>query len=205
MRSALPPRLRHRLADTILAALQDGGVRRQLVRLGADEGHARRWCTPDTTYGPLVRERAQQATEALRGVALRGPRDLDETLEVARVLFDVGLFFEVHEVLEPYWREARGDAREALRGLIQIAVGYQHWAHGNLRGARALLQAGSARVRSLRLRDVALKSFAATVARSIKRIERATPGAPPVPPRLGFPLGRGCAGASRAAERSPNT
>ena len=183
MRPALPPRLRHRLADTILAALHDERARRQLIRLGSDEDRARRWCAPDAAYGAVVRGRAQLATEALRAVPLRRPRNLDETLEVAAVLFDAGLFFEVHEALEPHWRVATDDTREALRGLIQIAVGYHHWTHGNARGARSLLEAGAARVRRRTVGGLALEDFGAAVAKSSRRLEAALPSAPPFPHR----------------------
>lgn len=50
-------------------------------------------------------------------------------------------------MLEPHWVRA-GDAaeREALQGLIQVAVGYQHFADGNLAGARSLLEQGGGRL-----------------------------------------------------------
>ena len=67
-------------------------------------------------------------------------------LQAAGLLFDAGLHFEVHEVLEPHWAAAQGDARETLQGLIQIAVGYQHLANGNHAGARSLLVEGSGRL-----------------------------------------------------------
>jgi hypothetical protein len=181
---ALPPRLRHRMADTILAALHDGRARRQLISLGSDESIARGWCDPDeAAYGDVVRERAQRAAAALTEVALRASPNLDEALDVAALLFDAGLFFEVHEVLEPHWRRATGNTREALQGLIQVAVGYQHWVHGNVRGARALLEDGSARVRGRRVRSVILDGFGVAVGRSSQRVEVAPPAAPPFPRR----------------------
>lgn len=64
----------------------------------------------------------------------------------AAALWNEGLFFEVHEVLEEVWKTARGDARQALQGVIQIAVAYHHLAHGNLRGARNLLKEGRSRL-----------------------------------------------------------
>jgi predicted metal-dependent hydrolase len=52
----------------------------------------------------------------------------------------------VHEVLEAVWKTVAGDLRQALQGLIQIAVAFHHHAHGNLRGARSLLVEGRARL-----------------------------------------------------------
>jgi predicted metal-dependent hydrolase len=61
-------------------------------------------------------------------------------------LWNEGLFFEVHEVLEDVWRTVSGPVRQALQGVIQIAVAYHHQAHGNARGARSLLAEGRARL-----------------------------------------------------------
>ncbi len=41
-------------------------------------------------------------------------------------LWNLGLFFEVHEVVERVWRVARGGRREALKGLVQAAGVYVH-------------------------------------------------------------------------------
>ena len=54
----------------------------------------------------------------------------------AALLFDGRLYFEVHELLEPYWLRAAGRERETLQGLIQVAVGFHHLSNGN-GGARA--------------------------------------------------------------------
>jgi len=53
----------------------------------------------------------------------------------AAALWDARLFFEVHEVLEAVWQRAAGETRQALQGLIQIAVAFYHLAGGNLRAA----------------------------------------------------------------------
>ena len=52
----------------------------------------------------------------------------------------------MHEVLEAEWKTAVGEMRQALQGVIQIAVAYHHLAHGNLRGARTLMTEGRARL-----------------------------------------------------------
>ncbi|MGH7402199.1 MAG: DUF309 domain-containing protein, partial [Candidatus Rokuibacteriota bacterium] len=91
-------------------------------------------------------------------------------LEEAAALFGAGLYFEVHEVLEPYWMRAEGADREALQGLIQVAVGFQHLANGNLEGARALLRDGAARLAGYRLGGRALSPFAGEVARCLSEI-----------------------------------
>jgi hypothetical protein len=60
-------------------------------------------------------------------------------LERAAALANHGLFFEVHELLEPVWFRASEPARTALQGLIQVAVAFHHLENGNLEGARSLL------------------------------------------------------------------
>ena len=76
------------------------------------------------------------------------------------MLFDAGLYFEVHEVLEPHWTRASGAGRQALQGLIQIAVAFQHLANSNIDGARSLLVEGGARLRDGRLPGLDLDRFA---------------------------------------------
>src|SRR5262249_56095189 len=68
----------------------------------------------------LLRQRAESATRALAALPLGvAEPSLAEALARAAILFDAGLAFEVHELLEPYWVRAHGDDREALQGLIQ--------------------------------------------------------------------------------------
>jgi hypothetical protein len=66
-------------------------------------------------------------------------------LDRAAALANHGLFFEVHELLEPVWFQATEPARTALQGLIQIAVGFHHLENGNREGARSLLVLGLAK------------------------------------------------------------
>ena len=182
----LPLRLRNRLAETILRALHDPTARRQLERLAADPAAAERWLEDAAReHGPLLRSRARRASEAL---AARPPiaaePSPDEAFAAAATLFDAGLHFEVHELLEPHWVRAEGREREALQGLIQIAVGYQHLANGNLQGARALLSEGTHRLRDGGLAGLDLATFAAAVADTVSWLtEDPPPTVPPFPRR----------------------
>jgi hypothetical protein len=161
-----PLRARNHLAETILAALHDGDARRRLEAIAAEAAEG--------GDADLVRRRARAASEALRGRPLRGASpSLPETLDDAAALFDAGLGFEVHELLEARWSAAHGDEREALQGLIQVAVGYQHLANANVAGARALIAEGAARLHGRRLAGLALDGFARAALASI--------GSPPVP------------------------
>ena len=64
------------------------------------------------------------------------PPSLEElawTVCAASALFNTGLFFEVHELLEPCWMRAEPPVKAFLQGLIQIAAGLHHEQNGNPR------------------------------------------------------------------------
>ncbi|WP_337843964.1 DUF309 domain-containing protein [Thermus sp.] len=68
-----------------------------------------------------------------------------ETLEEALRLWAEGRHFEVHEVLEEAWREAEGEERRFLQGLILLAAVLHQKALGraglrNFRKAEARLK-----------------------------------------------------------------
>jgi DUF309 family protein family protein len=176
----LPLAARNRLAELILHAVSDASARDEIVRLGAVASAPREWLGDEhARYADVFSARVRAAARALERLPL-APRDhdLDAALVVAASLFDAGLHFEVHELLEPHWRAADGRAREALQGLIQIAVGYQHFANGNVRGARALLEEGASRLDAGALSTVDLAGFAAAVRASLANGTFAAPRFP---------------------------
>jgi hypothetical protein len=152
-----PLRLRNRLAETILSALADPLARRELER--PEHFAWLRDARPE--HAAIVHARARRASEALAACPPLFPdRSLAHALVAAATLFDAGLHFEVHELLEPYWTRSTGAERQALQGLIQIAVGLQHLANANVAGARALLAEGSLRLRDGRLTGLDLHPLA---------------------------------------------
>jgi len=180
-----PFRVRNRLAEIILAALEDGGARRELAALGEPGAPAPAWLEHDElVHARLVRERARSASAALTARSTARIRSRADVLDAAAALFDAHLYFEVHELLEPSWRDARGNDREALQGLIQVAVGYQHLANGNFAGARALLDEGRGRLRGRNLDGLDLDVFGQAVARSLDQLFHFDWRAAPAFPRL---------------------
>lgn len=180
----LPLVLRNRLAATILAAACDAEARRTLTAL-AQAPQA--WLGPDEQqWAPLLTARARRASEALAARAACGERagggcGLDAALDLAATLYAAGLHFELHEWLEPHWLAASGPTREALQGVIQTAVGWQHLANGNVAGARSLLREGAARLRGRRLGARDFDAFARATAQAAARVPSAVP--PPFPER----------------------
>ncbi len=180
---ALPLPLRNRLAELILKSLYDPEARSALgalVDFCADPGRSS--APASSEFAVALRaeyrrfrdeccERAVRAWRVLRQRPLGKPGpDVGEVLGQAADLFDAHLFFEVHELLEPYWVRAAGATREALQGLIQIAVGFQHLANANVEGARMLLEEGRAKVADKHLEGLDLVAFGGAVGRSLAAV-----------------------------------
>lgn len=77
-------------------------------------------------------ERYRRVADQIKSASIRDPR------YQAVVLWNAGLFFELHELLETVWRVARSEARTGLKGLIQAAGVYVHQTRGNTVASRGL-------------------------------------------------------------------
>ncbi len=97
----------------------------------------------------------------------------EEGLPEAVELFNAGRYFEAHEVLERLWLAADGLDRELYQGVLQVAVGLHHGAHGNRKGASSMLAKGVSR-----LAPLAPSRLGLDVARLLDDV-RAFQGAPP--------------------------
>ncbi len=114
-----------------------------------------------------------RALEKLSRRSFRPAVPVERVLEEAACLFNEGLFFEVHEILETVWLTQEKGVRLLLQGLIQIAVGFHHLENNNLRGAVSLLKEGVEKVNAYdpdrsRLR---LNQFLAQIDRARRAIE----------------------------------
>ena len=123
--------------------------------------------------GAYVRDRARRFSAACAWLAAEGVSA--DPLERAGAAWDAGLFFEVHEIVEPVWLESRGPERPLLQGVIMAGAALHHLSRGNLAGARGLL--GDA---ALRLAEApadarfALRRFAAGLRELRDAIEAGT-------------------------------
>ena len=93
--------------------------------------------------------RALAARAAYSTLRHPGAAPVARAVRQAVALWNAALFFEVHEVLEAVWKTATGETRQALQGVIQVAVAYHHLAHANPRGARSLMAEGRVRLASV--------------------------------------------------------
>ena len=87
-----------------------------------------------------------RALEVLWRYPIRSEAMLERATRQAACLFNEGLFFEVHEVLEAVWLREEDRVRPVLQGLIQIAAGFHHLENNNVKGAVSLLKQGREKV-----------------------------------------------------------
>jgi predicted metal-dependent hydrolase len=76
-------------------------------------------------------------------IAVAHSSKTSDTFERGILFFNQGDFFEAHEALEDVWRDASGNDKKFLQGLIQLAVAFHHFGQGNSIGARSLLTRAS--------------------------------------------------------------
>lgn len=165
MASGFPLPLRNALAELAIAALRDDDARAALAWLAAASsgppppvvGARLAGAHLTDPHGALLAVHAPWAgaarAHAARAVEAASARartalgtTVTEAVRDAVALWNAGLFFEVHEVLEAVWKTAAGPLRQGLQGVIQVAVAYHHLAHDNPRGARTLMRDGRARL-----------------------------------------------------------
>ena len=60
---------------------------------------------------------------------------IHDELKQAETLWEHGLYFEMHELLERYWKDSSGIERKALQGLIRAAGMKIHIESGNTKSA----------------------------------------------------------------------
>lgn len=170
----LPLGVRNRLGELILEAFEQQEARRTLEALARYCAGTEPVALPEEPRASLrpldwfeeipdqgairlkgahrpYREALCRRIEAARDLLSReggepGGPSLQRVLARAGRLFDAGLYFEVHELLEPHWMRADGAERRALQGLIQVAVAFHHQERGNREGAISLLAEGLAKL-----------------------------------------------------------
>jgi len=115
----------------------------------------------------------------------------DPQLAEAIALFNRGEWYACHDLLEDLWHQCQGPDRQALQGLLQIAVAHLHLERSNLRGATVLLGEGLGRLKPYgnEALGLGLGPLLAAVSRRLQALQQGVdPGAGPLP-QLGAPQG----------------
>jgi hypothetical protein len=106
--------IRNDLSETVIELLESGSL------AGAEEvaaGYRRQNLAKQ--YLDYIDERLKRY-----GLALKILSEDCGLLDQAAVFWDLELFFEVHEILEPAWMDATGDQKRLLQALIRAAGVY---------------------------------------------------------------------------------
>ena len=122
--------IRNTLSEAFVAALA-------ALDPGDYKNAARKWRSqkPAACYIHYIDRRLQRYDLVLN--TIRADR-IDDPLQQTVVIWNQGLFFEVHDHLEAIWQRASGDERQALKGLIKAAGVYVHLEQHHLQAAKSL-------------------------------------------------------------------
>ena len=98
---------------------------------------ANRWLAK--VDGPAYHDYIHRRMAAYRGIIRQSSViGFADPRGFAPLLWNAGLFFELHELLEIVWKETRDSERTAIKGLIQAAGVCVHSLRGNWRAAKGL-------------------------------------------------------------------
>lgn len=106
--------IRNDLSETVIEVLGSGSL---AAAENAASGYRRQGL--ERIYADYIEQRLERYSRAL--AMLSGDASL---IGQAAVLWDLQLFFEVHEILEPAWIAADGDNKRLLQALIRAAGVY---------------------------------------------------------------------------------
>ncbi len=118
--------IRNDLSESLLHCLKEN-------RLSAAREIADRYLTnnPAPPYVAYINDRMERYGRSLALIA-EGPADV---LWQGLVLWDLGLFFEVHEILEHAWLHSQGTEKALLQAMIRAAGFYIKLEYGFSVGA----------------------------------------------------------------------
>lgn len=110
--------IRNTLSEAFMAAIER-------MEPSAYQEKADSWLAqpPPAVMVEYVQDRLRRYDRVLARIMVDAPA---EPLLQSLVLWNNGLFFEFHDHLEGIWKQATGDKRQALKGLIKAAGVYIH-------------------------------------------------------------------------------
>ena len=167
-----------RLARDIRNSLSSALVE-ELTAHGSDSlaAAAHGWLkkAPAPVYQTYIKDRLSmyhQAIEQIKAEQASDPR------YQSIYLWNLGLFFEMHELLETIWLTSRDPERSALKGWIQAAGVCVHFQRGKEDAARSLAQRAARHLRTGRTR----LDFIANIDQLIEALEKGPDALPNILP-----------------------
>jgi hypothetical protein len=164
--------IRNSLSDAFVTSLKqkDAGYCQDLSQKWFEKG-------PAPVYKEYIRDRIRRYDLALQHI--RHSQIADARVQ-AVILWNHGLFFEVHDILENIWHKTQGEEHQAIKGLIKAAGVYVHLEYNRLDSAERL--AGKA-VRLIRKHANCLGFIS-----NLKVLIGALMTCDPLPPKLKYEL-----------------
>ena len=136
----------NRLARDIRNTLSEAFVE-ALMALDKSEYQniAQKWLAGnlDDVYAGYILDRLKRYAQVFEKININGINDAKIRM---LVIWNHGLFFEVHDHLERLWQQTSGDERQALKGLIQAAGVYIHLKFNHRQAAERLAIKSSDRI-----------------------------------------------------------
>lgn len=122
--------LRNRMAGSLVAALKAHDP--EPFRRSGRTLLAR---TTEPVHRAYLKDRRLRYEDAFDVIERKGATD---TFSQALILWNHGLYYEVHELLELLWRQSTGRRRQALQAMIRAAGAYVHLEAGNRPAAQSM-------------------------------------------------------------------
>ena len=98
--------------------------------------------------------------------------DKDESIRMARILFNNEKYWKTHEVLEGVWKHTYGDERDLLNGLILVAAALVHYQKGEQGICISIINRALAKLNNShgRYHDINIDSLKSEITHMIKSI-----------------------------------
>jgi len=99
--------------------------------------------------------------------------DKDESIKMARVLFNNEKYWKAHEVLEGVWKHTYGDERDLLNGLILVAAALVHYQKGEQGICISIMNRALAKLNNShgRYHDINIDSLKSEITNIVKSIK----------------------------------
>ena len=98
--------------------------------------------------------------------------DKDESIRMARILFNNEKYWKTHEVLEGVWKHTYGDERDLLNGIILVAAALVHYQKGEQGICISIINRALAKLNNShgRYHDINIDSLKSEITHMIKSI-----------------------------------